>query len=268
MAEYRVTVNGQTFLIRESGGGIPFLWMHGMFHSLAVEDLFSVIDFETLDREVRLIRIGLPAHNNLSIPASYMQMSWHSLAADLRLLADTLAPDGYFAGGFSQGAGIAAHLAQADRRVKGLVLAMLPQIWDERPKIVSTYRKLLAALKEPEAALILKRLFRQAHYPPSVLGNDEVRSEKIMHLMLKNSVEALRSVLEGAIDSDFPDPAGSSEIEVPALLAGWPGDPNHPMSSFHQLNRLPWIQKSFILQDKGDISAFSDGILAMILSKV
>ncbi len=266
--EYTLPVNGHPYRICESGSGIPFFWMHGMFHSLAIEDHFSVVDFDLLSRGLRLIRIELPAHGSSHLPESGDRLTWQSMAEDIAQLANTIAPDGYFAGGFSQGAGIAAHLAVLDTRLKGLVLAMLPKIWEERPVIVATYKKMLQALKGERTDALLQRLFRQAHYPPISIEQHPERSESLVGLMLGSSVEALHTILEGAIASDFPNRLDTFKRELPVMLAGWENDPNHPISSFNQLKRLPEVCFSLILQDKSDISDFSSRILQIILSKM
>ncbi len=266
--EFTRTVNGHPYRIVEKGRGVPLFWIHGMFHSLSVEDQFAVVDFELLSSGLRLIRIELPAHGESGMHGGGRCLSWQSLAEDIAQLANTLAPGGYYAGGFSQGAGIAAHLAVVDTRVKGLVLAMLPQIWEERPVIVATYKKLLQALNGERGNRVLKRLFRQAHYPPQTFDYQFERSETIVGLMLGSPVTSMQNILEGAILSDFPKQLMAGNRELPLMLAGWENDPNHPVRSFYELKKLSGVCLSLILQDKSDIYSFSVRILQIILSKV
>ena len=62
--QFTVRIHDYPYTIREEGDGVPFIWLHGMFHSLESESFFSVFDFGLLARYVRVIRIELPAHGN------------------------------------------------------------------------------------------------------------------------------------------------------------------------------------------------------------
>lgn len=232
MKEFTVTIKNHPYRIRESGQGPTFIWLHGMFQSLEVEDIFAVFDFELLSQYIRLIRIELPAHGISTCPESAERLTWPSIASDIREIADLLELDQYYIGGFSQGAGISSHVCIHNEKVIGMVAAMLPRIWDERPKLRKTYAKLIKQLESQNGRIVLERVFSITKYAPDEVGWNKENADKINELMLKMTTETATMILNGAILSDMPDKTIIKNLSLPALLLGWNDDPNHPYQSF------------------------------------
>lgn len=233
MTEYTLDAAGYPYRIREEGSGFPVIWLHGMFHSLEVEEQFAVVDFSRLAARFRLIRIELPAHGKSPVAAGAARLTWPSLAGDLINLAEQLQLERFFIGGFSQGAAIATHVAlQMPDRVAGLMLAMLPKIWDSRPEVRKTYSKVLGRLHDGNYRQVLSRLFALNKYPPDFCVEEPTGMQQaIIQKMLDRPCEAFCQILEGAVESDFPGRAEVACLPLPAFMLAWENDANHPIES-------------------------------------
>ncbi len=205
-----------------------------MFHSLDSEDLFAVFDFNLLSDYLRVIRIELPGHGSSPLPHGPERLAWPSVADDIRMIARQITGRPYVAGGFSQGAGIAACMASGNPDMAGLVMMMLPKIWGQRPAIRKTYAKLVNQLEKPGDKKILERLFNLTRYVPEHMGWKEDTAAGINSLMLNMSPEAIRMILTGAIMSDMPDPEMLKNSAIPSLLGTWHQDPNHPYTVYEE----------------------------------
>jgi len=264
MKEYTITIRNYPYRIRESGEGTPFIWLHGMFYSPGIEDIFAIFDFELLSRFSRLIRIELPCHGISPLASDAGRLTWASIAADIREIAGSICQEKYFIGGFSQGAGISAHLTVDNPSVAGMVLAMLPRIWEQRPTIRRTYEKLASRLKKDKT--VLERLFRLTGYVPLNMGWKEAEAEKIYHLMLSLPAEAYRMILEGAIKSDMPDKDIMRNLELPLLLAGWDGDPNHTLETYTLVSNVKNPDDHFIMSNNLNVKPATFRLLSFIFT--
>lgn len=233
MQEYTVWAGNYPYRIRESGNGTPFIWLHGMFYSPETEDIFSVFDFGVIEKHFRMIRIELPAHGKSPLPESAEKLTWLSISRDIGEIAAKLGIDQFIIGGFSQGAGISLHTGMNNPRVSGLVLAMLPKIWHERPALRKTYQKLVIQLEANNDKRILERLFHHTLYVPEHLGWNVNKAREINQLMLRLEPEAYVMILKGAIQSDLPEIRAGYRMNFPVMVAGWNNDPNHPVSSYN-----------------------------------
>ena len=262
--EYTVTIRNYPYRILDAGEGTPFIWLHGMFHSLEVEDIFAVFDFKVLSMFVRLIRIELPAHGISPMPESADRLTWTSIAANIREIADTLGFDRYFVGGFSQGAGISAHICLHNPKVIGLVSAMLPKIWDDRPNLRQTYNRLLRRLETQNGRSVLERLFSIARYSPDEVGRNTEIEEKINGLMLKMTTQAAIMILNGAVQSDMPEKISLKSFSLPALVVGWENDSNHPYKSFMDAHIILQPVDYFLLDSRLHVKSATFRLLAFI----
>lgn len=267
MAGYQLNIEGYDYRITEKGKGVPLIWLHGMFHSPEVEDVFAVVDFEKLSSHFRVIRIELPAHGLSAVPSSSDRLTWDSIAKDIRQIAAHVVPGRYFAGGFSQGAAITAHLALRDPQLAGAVLAMLPNIWDQRDKIRQTYRKLLKRIVMGDGAEYVRKVFHLTHYPPDAMGWHPDLGNKVTELMLKLPVSGMQTILEGAILSDMPSPEILKSTSVPVILAGWDNDMNHPLESFVSVGEMWNPVTSVLMTGKNDVNELTNRIIAFFGAK-
>jgi 3-oxoadipate enol-lactonase len=264
--EYTITIRNYPYHIRESGEGIPFIWLHGMFHSLDIELLFSVFDFQLLSGYTRLIKIELPGHGNSPHLSDPERLTWPELAADIRAIASSITTERYFAGGFSQGAGIATHLALDNPQLRGLIVMMLPGIWGRRQAVRKTYSKLVRQLEVGADKALLERLFKLVRYIPLTMGWQEETAGKINQLMLKMPPENIRTILEGAIRSDLPDPEDIRKIQVPLLMGAWKDDPNHPVEIPDEFYQLNLANEIFIMSSNFNVKPATFRLLSFIFT--
>lgn len=269
MNEYILTVRNYPYRIRESGEGKPFIWLHGMFHSLETEDIFSVFNFDILSRYVRLIRVELPAHGESPLPEDVNRLTWPSIADDIKEIASILNLKTYTIGGFSQGAGIAAHVAINNISVSGLALAMLPKIWDKRPKVRNTYQKMIDRLIEKGNGDILKKILKLVKYPPEYLIADEAITERINSLILEIPGQNIVKILEGAIASDLP-PMGDmvTKLLQSVLLVGWADDPNHPYQTFQEIEHCMDLDDAFLIDELLNVKSATFRLLSFLFSSL
>jgi 3-oxoadipate enol-lactonase len=235
-----------------------------MFHSLEVEDVFSVFDFALLSQFVRLVRIELPAHGKSPLTENAERLTWPSIASDIRELAANSGFDRYFIGGFSQGAGISTHVFNNNPNVIGLVIAMLPKIWDERPLVRQTYNKLVNRLETQNGENVLERLFAITKYAPDQIGWNSGDAGRINELMLKMKSGAAIMILKGAIQSDMPEKISLKNMGLPALVAGWEDDPNHPYQSFLDAQIILQPKDYFLMDNRLNTKSATFRLLAFI----
>lgn len=254
-------INHYPYRIIETGIGFPFVWLHGMFHSPAVEDIFSVLDFGRLSSFFRIIRVELPSHGISPVSENEERMAWPNLAEDIKQLMSQIHGGEYIIGGFSQGAGIAAHTSVRDTMVRGMILTMLPKVWQLRDSQRKTYRKLIRILDSPSNFEVLNRLFRMTKYPPDYLGWSEEMSENIIRLMLLPQQHAFPLILKGAILSDFPEEAEILGTGIPIVLAGWEDDMNHPAIIYGEIESKLNPVYSLLLRQKSDVDKLSSAII-------
>jgi pimeloyl-ACP methyl ester carboxylesterase len=266
MKEFTITVRDYPYRVWDKGTGITLIWLHGMFYSLEIENIFAVFDFDILTKHVRMIRIELPAHGYSPVPCTSDRLTWPSVAADVREIAAKVAAGCYFVGGFSQGAGIAAHIVQNNSDALGLIMAMVPKIWDERPVVRSTYRKLIAKIGRQNDKAVLERLFSLVRYAPLHMGWEEGKSKKICELMLGLPVEAYRIILEGAILSDLPEREIMGNTQLPAFLTGWKDDPNHPYVLLREIEKTMPETEFFPMDNKWHLKSTTFKLLAFIFT--
>lgn len=264
MKEYTVTIRNYPYRIRETGKGTPFIWLHGMFHTLEVEDVFAVFDFTLLSKFVRLVRIELPAHGASPLPENSERLIWPSIAADIRELAANSGFDHYFIGGFSQGAGISTHVCIDNPNVIGLVAVMLPKIWDERPQVRRTYNKLVSRFETQNGENVLERLFAITKYAPDQIGWNSGDAGRINQLMLKMTTGAAIMILNGAIQSDMPEKISAKNMGLPSLVVGWEHDINHPIQSFRDAQLILQPVDYFLMDSRLNIKSTTFRLLAFI----
>lgn len=266
--KYIQEINLYPYRIIEAGEGYPLLWIHGMFHSPAIEEIFSVVDFNQLSSSFRLIRVELPGHGNSPVIKNESRLSWINIGEDIKHLMEIIHGGDYAIGGFSQGAGIAAHVSVCDPKVRGLVLAMLPKVWQQRDSLRNTYRKLCRALDTPEKMMVLQRLFGQTKYPPEHFGWSEEISEKIAKLMLLPEPESFSRVLKGAILSDLPNGPEILSTGVPIIIAAWENDLNHPLSIYNEIKSKLNPVSAIYMKQKSDIWELSSAIIEHLYKKM
>jgi 3-oxoadipate enol-lactonase len=204
---FRTFVAVATELVAQSSGeGLPFLWGHGLLSSMASEDSSGPLRWATSELPgVRLIRWDARGHGGSPTPTASGECRWPNLARDALELADRQGLGRFSIGGASMGAATALWVAtMAPDRIDRLVLALPPTAWESRGRTARLYRI---------GGVISKRL---------PVGGSRRRGV----------------VLQGASESDLPDPEAIRSITVPTLILAWRFDPVHPVSTAERLRDL------------------------------
>jgi 3-oxoadipate enol-lactonase len=227
--------DGSTLACRIEGSGPPLVWSHGMLASTAVEDAAGFLDWKVLAAQRCLVRYDARGHGASSSSGRSADQEWHRLADDLIQILDDLGFPCVTLGGDSMGCGIALHLAvAAPERVNGLVLAVPPAAWEQRPAIARIYRTAARVVASP-AGLLLQGL---GSIPAGVLGG----SARLPAVTLKHLASLSRSdiaaILQGASQSDLPNPEVIRRLDVPTLVLAWRGDRVHPATTAERLAEL------------------------------
>ncbi len=218
--------------VRIRGEGPPLVWSHGVFFPIDVDD-HSTLGKVLLDVEgFTVIRWDSPGHGLSPHLREADDHRWERLASPLLELADALELDQFALGGISMGAALSLFAAlRAPERVRAMLLVAPPTAWSTRPAEQERYRA-LSNLGTPEAVAAsvrddLDAAFGGAKLPPAL-------ATMIEHLRAA-SPAALSRVLHGAAHSDLPPEAALRDVDVPVLVAPWPNDPGHPISTAEAL---------------------------------
>lgn len=214
--------------VRVRGEGPPLLWSHGIFFPMAVDD------HSTLGRVLcdppcfTVIRWDARGHGRTPAAATSTEHAWHELAVEVLALADALGLSRFALGGISMGSAVTLHAAlRAPERVAAMLLFALPTAWETRPAELLRYRELLTfGGSEALAAHVqddLDGLFPEGTLPASL---------RAMVAELRGAPwTALARVIEGAAQSDLPEPSALATLPTRTLLRPWPNDSGHPLST-------------------------------------
>lgn len=237
--------------VRSTGSGVPFLWAHGMLSSMDIEDAQDLLDWQHFPSSLRLVRYDARAHG---ASPSTTTPTWHRLGQDMLALADALKENSFIAGGWSMGCASALHAAlQQPARIRGLVLAMAPALWEARVAQADLYRRAIALAQSMGAARFARLRASQGAAFPAWL------SEAAPHLagsMGEPDPAAMLALYHGAAQSDLPPRAAFASLSaIPALIVAWEGDASHPVASARELHKLLPGSSLFIAHDYQDVLA-------------
>ena len=230
MGEQFKLVRGARLHVRDDGGsdgGLALLWSHGLLSSMAAEARAGVWASAPGSR---VIHFDARGHGLSSDCASEREARWDSYAADLLALADAAGLTSFAAGGVSMGAASALCAAlAAPERVRGLVLAGVPAIWEARVALEQQYARIAAADARVRARLIAGSRTALPNWlaraDPAPVDPDGMARAALLYA--------------GAAGSDLPPPEQLRALaHVPARIIAWNGDRAHPLASAQALHRL------------------------------
>lgn len=228
--------------VQSSGDGSPLVWAHGLMSSIETEDALGWFGWGEPPEAVRLIRYDARGHGNSSAPKGTDTYQWRNLGSDMLAVADAENAPRFIAGGMSMGCASAIHAAvQAPARIKGLILAMPPMIWEGRAAQREMYKRIARRGIEADGRAMVKLMSRDLArtLPPWLL-----EAAPGVAASLAIGVRALDSriipdLFHGAAISDLPPRQALDAIaQIPALILAWTGDSTHPLQSARELHRL------------------------------
>lgn len=217
-----------------AGTGHPFIWLHGMLNSVESDSVYSLIDFESLQNQVSVVRYN---YCDKSIAGDY---SWPALTNELISVLDAQKYDKVLMGGLSMGSGTAIHAAvRFPERVKALVLVTPPPAWEIREKVKTVYRKVISKTNGDSIPEILKRIIQLNQDPPEYFErNHPGTKQRLLEHRLGFEPRYYTQIYLGGANSDFPSREQISQINVPTLIIAHPDDLNHPLETAQELNNL------------------------------
>jgi len=230
------------------GEGQPFIWLHGMLNSVESDSVYSLIDFDSLQNQVSVVRYN---YCNKSIAGDY---SWPALTNELISVLDTQNYDKVLMGGLSMGAGTAIHAAvQFPERVKALILVTPPPAWEIREKVKTVYRKVISKMNGENIPEILKRIIQLNQDPPEYFErNHPGTRQRLLEYRLSFEAQYYTQIYLGGANSDFPSREQILQINVPTLIIAHPDDPHHPLETAQELNKLIKGSELVIVSDYED----------------
>ena len=234
--------------LKIDGEGQPFIWLHGMLNSIESDSVYSLIDFESLQNQVSVVRYN---YCNKSIAGDY---SWPALTDELISVLDAQKYGKVMMGGLSMGAGTAIHAAvQFPERVKALILVTPPPAWEKREKIKTVYRKVISKTNRENIPEILKRIIQLNQDPPEYFEkNHPGTRQQLLEHRLGFEPQYYTQIYLGGANSDFPSREQISQINVPTLIIALPDDPNHPLETAQELNKLIKGSELVVISDYED----------------
>ena len=230
------------------GEGQPFIWLHGMLNSVESDSVYSLLDFESLQNQVSVVRYN---YCDKSTDGDY---SWPALTNELINVLDAQKYGKALMGGLSMGAGTAIHAAvQFPERVKALILVTPPPAWEIREKVKTVYRKVITKTNGERIPEILKRIIQLNQDPPEYFEqNHPGTKQRLLEQRLSFDPQYYTQIYLGGANSDFPSREQISQINVPTLIIAHPDDPNHPLETAQELNKLIKGSELVVISDYED----------------
>ena len=237
-----------------TGQGAPYLWSHGLTHSIAAEKTTGPYDWSPLAERYQMVRYDALGHGRSEGSMNPDDYRWPRLADDIFRVADHYQLDQFIAGGASMGSASSIYAAlKQPERIKGLVLVIPPTAWQTRQAQVAMYEK-LAQMIEGDGPETFLRQHQIAPVTPSFITelNPEYKAARLHDLEQLNP-SWLPAIFRGAGASDLPDSESFSGIHCPVLVLGWQSDIGHPVSTTERLLEL-------LPQASGSIAATADEV--------
>jgi len=205
-----------------------------MLNSVESDSVYSLIDFKSLHNQVSVVRYN---YCDKSTAGDY---SWPALTNELISVWDDQKYEKVLMGGLSMGAGTAIHAAvQFPERVKALILVTPPPAWEIREKVKSVYRKVISKTNAERIPEILKRIIQLNQDPPEYFEqNHPGTKQQLLEHRLSFEPQYYTQIYLGGANSDFPSREQISQINIPTLIIAHPDDPNHPLETAQELNKL------------------------------
>lgn len=224
--------------VRRAGEGPAFVWGHGLMGSMDLDDASGLFAWEDLHDCAHVVRYDARGHGESSDAEEAAHMRWDNLAADMLALTAAIGADTTILGGASMGCATALHAAVMEPdRVDGLVLVIPPTAWRTRPRQQRLYR-MGARVIGLVGGAPLARVVGGASAPAPLRGEHsavfDAMVDNVRHADRKRTPVAMR----GAAHSDLPVADAVRELQVPALILSWEGDPTHPRSTAERLGEL------------------------------
>ncbi|NML59761.1 alpha/beta hydrolase [Massilia sp. RP-1-19] len=263
-------INDAGLRIQSDGQGTPFVWGHGLMSSIEVEDALGWFGWDEKPDSVRLIRYDARGHGDSGAARGTDNYHWRHLGADMLAVADAMNSPRFIAGGMSMGCASAIHAAaQAPERIKGLVLAMPPMIWENRSAQREMYQRIARRGVDADGRAMAKLMSRDLAraLPQWLLDASPAVAASLAIGVRALDRRIIPDLFHGAANSDLPPRASLHALaQVPTLILAWTGDSTHPLQSAQELHRLLPNSALHVAASHEEFLQFPDHILAFAAS--
>jgi 3-oxoadipate enol-lactonase len=264
--DYRLRLRDLHFNVRIAGKGVPMIWGHGLMGSVDSEQRLGWFGWEQPPSGVQLVRYDARGHGASEASYTADSYTWPNLAGDMLALADALGASTFIAGGASMGCATALTAAlAAPQRVRGLVLVLVPNLWEARAAQARSYRIAALAgrlLGGKGLAWSMGRTMPE-RLPPWLFA---AQPEAIA--ILKSGIGRLRArtlwhLLRGAALSNLPPREELATLAaIPTTILTWTGDAAHPLPMAEEAHRLLPRSELFVARSFADFHTFPERIAA------
>jgi pimeloyl-ACP methyl ester carboxylesterase len=220
-----------------NGSGLEIVWAHGLASSMKKEDLFSVINFKSLQDKYKLVRYDARGHGESGYTMNIADYTLENLAKDQLSLTEKMGLQNYIAAGISMGASTAITAAVLNPdRIKALILVLLPTAWEYRINQADRYSK-MADFIEVGNVEAFQGLMKSVPLPDP-LSKFSARKDNGPMNIEKDEQTRLSIIFRGLSRTDLPSPEIVSKIKQPTLILAWTGDENHPLTTTARFQEL------------------------------
>ena len=230
------------------------VWAHDLASSCAHEDELGLFDWSPVEPVAHVVRYDARGHGRSEAMQFYDRaFRWSAMVDDMLRAAGT---GPFVAGGVAMGAAVALWTAlRAPRRVQGLVLAVPPRAWEDRPSDVTQLEegaRLVETQGLPAWAEALRGQPQPRIFAEELPG---ARDVSLRHLLTMEE-KVVPAILRGAAASDLPSRDEVRSIVVPALILAWTDDASHPVSVAESLAELLVLSDVHVASDLAGIRAW------------
>jgi len=228
-----------------TGSGQPFIWLHGMLNSVESDSVYSLINLESLQNLVSVVRYN---YCDKSIDGDY---TWPALTNELIRILDAQKYDKVVMGGLSMGAATTIHAAiRFPERVKALILVTPPPGWEMRKGVITVYKKIVSKTNGKSIPEILKRIIQWSQDPPEFFEQKHPGTRlKLVENRLSFDPQYYSQIYSGGAVSDLPPREQIAKLNVPTLIVALPDDVNNPLKMAEELHSLIAGSKLVVVSD-------------------
>lgn len=219
-----------------------------MLNSVESDSVYSLVDFDRLSTQVRLIRY------NACDKSTTGDYSWGGMVQELNNTIDSLNAKKVILGGVSMGSGTALYTAiRYPEKVKALILITPPPAWEVRLAVQALYEKIALKARPDHLPDFLKRIIQRNQDPPEFFEQQFPGTrQKLLDFRMSFDPAYYYSIYHGGAISDFPEREELTRVKVPTLIVGDPNDPGHPVEVAREMNSLIPDSELFLVSDYND----------------
>ncbi len=260
----RVAARGVDLAVRDTGGGIPVVWGHGLTSSTAAEEAMGMGVADLPADRYRVVRYDARGHGESEATTDPDDYAYPALAADQLGLADALGLDRFVTGGLSMGSGTALHTAvAAPDRVLALVLGIPPTAWEGRIARGAVYQDRGRFLRENGLEAFVEQALAEPLAPIFAPFAEQVRAG-IRSRYESYDPEVLAPLLTGIGGSDLPAPEAVAGLAMPVLVLAWKDDPVHPEATAERLAELLPQAEVVVAGSLKEVFTWTDRVTAFL----